>query len=96
MHALRHFYASALLDAGESIKALSSYLGHADAGFTLQIYRHLTSNSEDRTRRGIDDLFALSDGLAGKLVPPFPCEMAADQRICAVDDGRWRSVLAIF
>ncbi|BCJ33337.1 hypothetical protein Athai_08400 [Actinocatenispora thailandica] len=32
MHALRHFYASVLLDAGESIKALSSYLGHADGG----------------------------------------------------------------
>ena len=27
MHALRHFYASTLLDAGESIKALASYLG---------------------------------------------------------------------
>lgn len=27
MHALRHFYASVLLDAGESIKALSEYLG---------------------------------------------------------------------
>jgi len=26
-HALRHFYASTLLDAGESIKALSEYLG---------------------------------------------------------------------
>jgi integrase len=30
MHALRHFYASALLDAEESIKALSLYLGQAD------------------------------------------------------------------
>ena len=30
VHALRHFYASALLDAGESIKALAAYLGHAD------------------------------------------------------------------
>ncbi|MFJ5643092.1 hypothetical protein [Streptomyces sp. NPDC093223] len=30
MHALRHFYASVLLDAGESIRALSSYLGHAE------------------------------------------------------------------
>ena len=30
MHALRHFYASTLLDAGESIKALANYLGHAD------------------------------------------------------------------
>ncbi|MFB8248341.1 hypothetical protein ACFC5X_25290 [Streptomyces sp. NPDC055952] len=30
MHALRHFYTSVLLDAGESIKALSEYLGHYD------------------------------------------------------------------
>nr|WP_309251781.1 tyrosine-type recombinase/integrase [Micromonospora saelicesensis] len=30
MHVLRHTYASVLLDAGESIKALSTYLGHAD------------------------------------------------------------------
>jgi hypothetical protein len=29
MHALRHFYASVLLDAGESIKALSEYSGTA-------------------------------------------------------------------
>ncbi|GAA2602607.1 hypothetical protein GCM10010304_59530 [Streptomyces roseoviolaceus] len=32
MHALRHFYASALLDAGESIKAVSEYMGHAIPG----------------------------------------------------------------
>ncbi|MEU4832044.1 site-specific integrase [Streptosporangium sp. NPDC023615] len=32
MHALRHFYASVLLDAGENIKALSQYLGHSDPG----------------------------------------------------------------
>jgi integrase len=37
MHALRYFHASALLDAGESIKALSEYLGHADPGFTLRV-----------------------------------------------------------
>jgi len=33
-HALRHFYASVLLDAGESIRALAEYLGHADPAFT--------------------------------------------------------------
>jgi integrase len=42
------------LDAGESVKALSAYLGHADPGFTLRIYTHLLPNSEDRTRRAID------------------------------------------
>nr|WP_231925933.1 site-specific integrase [Micromonospora echinofusca] len=57
MHALRHFYASSLLDAGESIKALASYLGHADPGFTLRVYTHLMPASEERTRNAIDDLF---------------------------------------
>ncbi|WP_369273272.1 tyrosine-type recombinase/integrase [Streptomyces sp. R11] len=51
MHALRHFYASVLLDAGESIKALSEYLGHHDPGFTLRTYTHLMPSSEKRTGR---------------------------------------------
>jgi integrase len=29
MHALRHFYASVLIDAGESVRAVAEYLGHA-------------------------------------------------------------------
>ncbi|GAA4198816.1 tyrosine-type recombinase/integrase [Actinocatenispora rupis] len=58
MHALRHFYASALLDAGENIKALSAYLGHHDPGFTLRTYTHLMPASEDRTRRAIEQLFS--------------------------------------
>jgi hypothetical protein len=49
-----HFYASVLLDAGESIRALSEYLGHADPGFTLRVYTHLMPASEDRTRRAVD------------------------------------------
>ncbi|WBB73414.1 site-specific integrase [Micromonospora sp. WMMD1128] len=57
MHALRHFYASSLLDAGESIKAVASYLGHADPGFTLRVYTHLMPASEERTRNAIDGLF---------------------------------------
>ncbi|MFF4933710.1 tyrosine-type recombinase/integrase [Streptomyces griseofuscus] len=57
MHALRHFYASVLLDAGENIKALSRYLGHADAGFTLRTYTHLMPSSELRTRKAVDDLY---------------------------------------
>jgi integrase len=60
MHVLRHTYASVLLDAGESIKALSLYLGHSDPGFTLRVYTHLLPTSEDRTRKAIDRAF---DGL---------------------------------
>lgn len=57
MHALRHFYASVLLDAGESIKALSVYLGHSDPGFTLRIYTHLMPSSEARTRTAVSAVF---------------------------------------
>jgi integrase len=56
MHALRHFYASALLDAGESIKALAEYLGHTDPAFTLRVYTHLMPASEKRARLAIDRL----------------------------------------
>lgn len=58
MHALRHHYASVLLDAGESIKAVSEYLGHADAGFTLRTYTHLMPASDERTRNAVDAAFA--------------------------------------
>jgi integrase len=54
MHALRHFYVSVLLDAGESIKALSEYLGHSDPGLTLRTYTHLLPTSEQRTRQAVD------------------------------------------
>jgi integrase len=47
MRALRHFFASVLLDAGESIKAVADYLGHSDPGFTLRTYTHLMPNSTE-------------------------------------------------
>lgn len=56
-HALRHFYASTLLDAGETITALSSYLGHSDPGFTLKVYTHLMPSSKQRTRTAVDGVF---------------------------------------
>ncbi|MFJ3432752.1 tyrosine-type recombinase/integrase [Streptomyces cyaneofuscatus] len=53
MHALRHFYASALLDGGENIKAVSEYLGHSDPAMTLRVYAHLMPSSQERTRKAI-------------------------------------------
>ncbi|MEU0424248.1 site-specific integrase [Streptomyces canus] len=58
MHALRHFYASALLDGGESIKAVSEYLGHSNAALTLRIYEHLMPSSQERTRTAIATVYA--------------------------------------
>ncbi|MGW7134361.1 tyrosine-type recombinase/integrase [Streptomyces bobili] len=57
MHALRHFYASVLLDAGENVKALSAYLGHNDPGFTLRVYTHLMPSSDARARKAVDGLY---------------------------------------
>ncbi|MFJ7969575.1 tyrosine-type recombinase/integrase [Streptomyces sp. NPDC096324] len=53
MHALRHFYASALLDGGENIKAVAQYLGHSNPALTLRIYAHLMPSSQERTRKAI-------------------------------------------
>ncbi|NXY94534.1 site-specific integrase [Streptomyces sp. BR123] len=57
MHALRHFYASVLLDAGENIKALAEYLGHSDPGLTLRVYAHLMPSSRERTRKAVAALY---------------------------------------
>ncbi|MBO0609211.1 tyrosine-type recombinase/integrase [Myceligenerans salitolerans] len=59
-HMLRHVYASTLLHYGESIKALSEYLGHADPGFTLRVYTHLMPGSAERTRRAVDEMFRVT------------------------------------
>jgi len=56
-HALRHFFARTALHEGETIKAVSEYLGHADPGFTLRTYTHLMEGSSERTRRAIDSAF---------------------------------------
>lgn len=58
MHDLRHFYASMLLDQGESIKAVSEWLGHGDPSFTLKTYTHLMPSSGERTRKVIDGLYS--------------------------------------
>ena len=59
-HALRRFYASTALHEGETIKAVSEYLGHADPSFTLCTYTHLMEGSAERTKRAIDSLFGVN------------------------------------
>ena len=66
-HALRHYFASALLANGVDIRAVAAYLGHADPGFTLRTYVHLMPSSDDRMRSAVDTDFAaweaeVSDG----------------------------------
>ncbi|SHN34069.1 tyrosine-type recombinase/integrase [Cryptosporangium aurantiacum] len=54
-HDLRHHYASVLLSKGESVVAVAERLGHENANLVLSTYGHLMPDSEDRTRRAIDD-----------------------------------------
>jgi len=56
LHSLRHFYASALIRSGLSVRVVSERLGHANAAMTLNVYAHLWPDEEDRTRRALDDL----------------------------------------
>ncbi|MFG2531459.1 tyrosine-type recombinase/integrase [Streptomyces sp. NPDC048516] len=86
MHALRHFYASVLLDAGESIKALAEYLGHSDPGLTLKVYAHLMPSSRDRARQALSATFApkvpraeVPEGFQRMKMPPT-CTICAGGR----------------
>jgi len=45
-HTLRHSYASHLLEAGVSLKAIQKYLGHKSLQTTL-IYLHLTAKGHE-------------------------------------------------
>lgn len=47
LHEARHTYASFMIAAGVNAKALSTFMGHANIGITLDLYGHLLPGSED-------------------------------------------------
>ena len=53
-HALRHFYASALIAGGASVKVVQTRLGHGSAVVTLNTYGHLWPGDDDLTRTVMD------------------------------------------
>jgi integrase len=67
-HDLRHHFASVLLAAGESVFAVAERLGHENATLVLTTYGHLMPDSEERTRRAVDEAWC---------APSVPRETAA-------------------
>lgn len=52
-HQLRHYYASMLIDAGESLKVVQARLRHATLEETIRTYAHLVPDTEERTRDAV-------------------------------------------
>jgi integrase len=77
VHALRHFYASVLLDAGEPIEALSEWLGHADPGFTMRVYTHLMPARAERARKAIERVLS-EDESADSVIDSRSAEVDSD------------------
>ncbi|HEX3932497.1 MAG TPA: site-specific integrase [Nocardioides sp.] len=75
-HGLKHFFASALIAGGASVKQVQAVLGHSSPVITLQTYRGLWPGDDDRTRD-------VMDGDLSGLCPP-----AADSpRTAEASDG---------
>lgn len=53
-HDLRHSHASILLSRGESLRAVSARLGHADPAMTLRVYGHAMPADDGRLAASID------------------------------------------
>jgi integrase len=47
LHECRHGYAALMIAAGVNVKALSTFMGHANIGITLDQYGHLLPGAED-------------------------------------------------
>lgn len=60
-HQLRHTFASTLLSRGVSVKAVGSWLGHANPAVTLTVYAHLMPDDPDLARRVLDDVFSAAE-----------------------------------
>jgi integrase len=58
LHACRHGYAALMIAAGVNVKALSTFMGHANIRITLDQYGHLLPGAEDEAAGLLDAFLA--------------------------------------
>jgi integrase len=58
LHECRHTYASLMIAAGVNAKALSTYMGHANIGITLDLYGHMMPGNEEEAADLLDAYLA--------------------------------------
>lgn len=63
LHDMRHTAASLMAYKGIPVKTVSERLGHADVGFTLQIYTHLYDEQREEAAFDLADLFPKAEGV---------------------------------
>ena len=71
LHECRHGYASLMIAAGVNVKALSTFMGHANIRITLDQYGHLLPGAEDEAAGLLDAFLARQLGASddGPTVP---------------------------
>jgi integrase len=62
LHDCRHGYASLMIAAGVNVKALSTFMGHANIRITLDRYGHLLPGAEDEAAGLLDAFLARHAG----------------------------------
>ena len=78
LHECRHGYASVMIAAGVNVKALSTFMGHANIGITLDQYGHLLPGAEDEAAVLLDAFLARqvggADAPSAPQAAPHPVE----------------------
>ena len=62
LHQCRHGYAAVMIAAGVNVKALSTFMGHANIRITLDQYGHLLPGAEDEAAGLLDAFLARQVG----------------------------------
>jgi integrase len=74
-HDLRHFYASMLIEQGESAKYVCDQLGHSSIQITFDTYGHLFPQSRREASKKLEEaMYAKKKGLVENLVETSPKE----------------------